>query len=114
MFQIHSKDSLTHLGPILHLPGLAQSSEAHEDGPSAEDREGERTRIVNMYEKRLAEMQRNHVDECQEIKERHNDKVESLLQKLSDVNNRLVKKDELIRTRNLGDCGKHCMLFIKG
>jgi hypothetical protein len=101
MFQIHSKDSLTHLGPLLHSPGLAQSSVAHEDVPTAEDREGERTRIVTMYEKRLEEMQRNHVDECQEMKERHNDKVESLLQKLSDVNNRLVKNDKLIRTRAL-------------
>ncbi|PNF14350.1 hypothetical protein B7P43_G05566 [Cryptotermes secundus] len=88
---IHSKDSLTHLGPLPHSPGLAQSSVAHEDGPTTEDREGERTRIVTMYEKRLEEMQRNHVDECQEMKERHNDKVESLLQKLSDVNNRFCE-----------------------
>jgi hypothetical protein len=41
-----------------------------------------------MYEKRLEEMQRSHVDECQEMKERHNNKVENLLQRLSDVNNR--------------------------
>ncbi|XP_069705692.1 protein quick-to-court isoform X1 [Periplaneta americana] len=85
---VHSKDSLTHLGPLPHSPSLAQSSATRKEGPAAEDREGERTRIVTMYEKRLEEMQRNHVDECQEMKERHNDKVENLLQRLSDVNNR--------------------------
>jgi hypothetical protein len=87
MLQVHSKDSLTHLGQLPQSPGLAQSV-AHIDGSTSEDREGERTRIVTMYEKRLEEMQRNHVGECQEMKERHNDKVESLLQRLSDVNNR--------------------------
>jgi len=88
---IHSKDSLTHLGQSPHSPGLAQPSVAHTDGSTSEDREGERTRIVTMYEKRLEEMQRNHVNECQEMKERHNDKVESLLQSLSDVNNRFCE-----------------------
>ncbi|XP_021932775.1 uncharacterized protein LOC110836184 isoform X2 [Zootermopsis nevadensis] len=87
-FSVHSKDSLTHLGQLLHSTCLAQSTVAHKDGPTAEDREGERTRIVTMYEKRLEEMQRNHVNECQVMKERHNDKVENLLQRLSDVNNR--------------------------
>lgn len=88
---VHSKDSLTHLGQSPHSPGLAESSVAHIDGSTSEDREGERTRIFAMYEKRLDEMQRNHVDECQEMKERHNDKVESLLQRLSDVNNRFCE-----------------------
>lgn len=93
--QVHSKDSLTHLGQLLHSTCLAQSTVAHKDGPTAEDREGERTRIVTMYEKRLEEMQRNHVNECQVMKERHNDKVENLLQRLSDVNNRLVNMTKL-------------------
>jgi hypothetical protein len=66
-----------------------------------------------MYEKRLEEMQRNHVDECQEMKERHNDKVESLLQKLSDVNNRLAKKDKCIAVRNVGYSVKYYRLFLK-
>jgi len=110
MLQIHSKDSLTHLGQSPHSPGLAQPSVAHTDGSTSEDREEERTRIVTMYEKRLEEMQRNHVNECQEMKERHNDKVESLLQSLSDVNNRLVNTMHMFQQSTW----KHYFLFIKG
>jgi len=114
MLQIHSKDSLTHLGQSPHSPGLAQSSVAHTDGSTSEDREGERTRIVTMYEKRLEEMQRNHVDECQEMKERHNDKVESLLQRLSDVNNRLVNTMLLFQQSTWYTSWKHYFLFKNG
>ena len=114
MLQIHSKDSLTHLGQSPYSPGLAQSSVAHTDGSTSEDREGERTRIVTMYEKRLEEMQRNHVDECQEMKERHNDKVESLLQRLCDVNNRFVNTINLFQQSIWYTMWKHYFLFIKG
>jgi hypothetical protein len=114
MLQVHSKDSLTHLGQSPHSPGLAESSVAHIDGSTSEDREGERTRIFAMYEKRLDEMQRNHVDECQEMKERHNDKVESLLQRLSDVNNRLVNTMNLFQQSIWYTIWKHYLLFIKG
>ncbi|KAJ9601349.1 hypothetical protein L9F63_000487, partial [Diploptera punctata] len=84
IIRVHSKDSLT----LPHSPAITQSIAACKDGAAGEDREGERTRIVTMYEKRMEEMQRNHIDECQELKERHNDKVETLLQRLSEVNNR--------------------------
>ena len=67
-----------------------------------------------MYEKRLEELQRNHVDECQEMKERHNDKVESLLQRLSDVNNRLVNVMNLFRQNILYAMWQQCLLFLKG
>ncbi|XP_046991444.1 protein quick-to-court [Schistocerca americana] len=82
------------------LPGsLADSGHFEDVGSSSgfslgrspaklDDREGERTRIVNMYERRLAELRRAHVDDVQDMKQRHNDKVEDLLQRLSDTNSR--------------------------
>jgi len=67
-----------------------------------------------MYEKRLEEMQRNHVDECQEMKERHNDKVENLLQRLSDVNNRLVNTMLRFQQTTWYTMWKHYFLFMNG
>nr|CAD7408352.1 unnamed protein product [Timema poppensis] len=48
---------------------------------AVEEREGE-------YELRLEKLLRNHSDQTRELKERHNDKVEELLMRLTDVNNR--------------------------
>ncbi|XP_066992581.2 protein quick-to-court isoform X2 [Anabrus simplex] len=39
-------------------------------------------------EKRLQDLQHSHIQECQDLKEKHNDRVDSLLQRLGDVNNR--------------------------
>ncbi|XP_014469007.1 PREDICTED: uncharacterized protein LOC106741459 isoform X3 [Dinoponera quadriceps] len=52
------------------------------------DRDDERRRLVNHYENRIEDMHRRHVDELQELKQKHNDKVESLLNQLSEVNTR--------------------------
>ena len=38
------------------------------------------------FEERLNEMKRNSINEYNELKERHNDRVESLLSKLSEAN----------------------------
>lgn len=38
------------------------------------------------YERREDQLKRNHMDEYHELKEKHNDRVESLLSKLSDAN----------------------------
>ncbi|XP_012235810.2 protein quick-to-court isoform X1 [Linepithema humile] len=48
----------------------------------------ERRRLVSHYEGRIEDMHRRHVDELQEVKQKHNDKVESLLNQLSEVNTR--------------------------
>ncbi|XP_012263440.1 protein quick-to-court isoform X2 [Athalia rosae] len=50
------------------------------------DRDEERRRIVNMYESRIEEMHRTHIDELQALKQKHNDKVENLLTQLSEIN----------------------------
>lgn len=52
------------------------------------DFDEERRSLIAYYEKKIEDMIRAHVGETQEIKKAHNDKVEALLQKLSDVNTR--------------------------
>ena len=52
------------------------------------DKDEERRKLVNLYENRIEEMHRRHVDELQELKQKHNDKVESLLNQLAEVNTR--------------------------
>lgn len=44
------------------------------DGSSPE-RDEERRRLVDHYESRIEEMHRRHIDEIQELKQKHNDKV---------------------------------------
>ncbi|KOX81048.1 hypothetical protein WN51_09973 [Melipona quadrifasciata] len=51
-------------------------------------RDEERRKLVNLYESRIEEMHRRHIDELQELKQKHNDKVESLLNQLAEVNTR--------------------------
>ncbi|KAF7996944.1 hypothetical protein HCN44_002590 [Aphidius gifuensis] len=46
--------------------------------------------IVENYESRIDEMQRAHIDELQDLKQKHNDKVESLLNQLSEINTQLL------------------------
>lgn len=43
--------------------------------PPSVDRDEERRRLVNHYENRIEDMHRRHVDELQELKQKHNDKV---------------------------------------
>lgn len=52
------------------------------------DFDEERRSLIAYYEKKIEDIIRTHVGETQEIKKLHNDKVESLLQKLADVNTR--------------------------
>ncbi|KAL6252093.1 hypothetical protein P5V15_015897 [Pogonomyrmex californicus] len=56
--------------------------------PTNAERDEERRRLVSHYESRIEDMHRRHVDELQELKQKHNDKVESLLNQLSEVNTR--------------------------
>lgn len=50
--------------------------------------EQEKQKLIEYYEKKIEDVIRAHVGETQEAKKEHNDKVEALLQKLADVNNR--------------------------
>lgn len=52
------------------------------------DGDEERRSLISYYEKKIEDIMRAHVGETQELKKQHNDKVESLLQKLADVNTR--------------------------
>ncbi|XP_045500535.1 protein quick-to-court isoform X1 [Colias croceus] len=54
----------------------------------AVDSDEERRNLISFYEKKVEDVMRAHVGETQEMKKAHNDKVEALLQKLSDVNTR--------------------------
>lgn len=95
---IHSKDSvyLPEVQPetinIAATPNKVaedSTSDAYST-PVAEtlERDEERRKLVNLYESRIEEMHRRHVDELQELKQKHNDKVESLLNQLAEVNTR--------------------------
>ncbi|XP_076383230.1 GRIP domain-containing protein quick-to-court isoform X3 [Megalopta genalis] len=93
---IHSKDSV-------YLPEVqpeainiaAAPNKVGEDNTSetsarsaTPDKDEERRKLVNLYETRIEEMHRRHIDELQELKQKHNDKVESLLNQLAEVNTR--------------------------
>lgn len=43
--------------------------------PTSAERDEERRRLVSHYEDRIEDMHRRHVDELQELKQKHNDKV---------------------------------------
>lgn len=45
--------------------------------PTSAERDEERRRLVSHYENRIEDMHRRHVDELQELKQKHNDKVKS-------------------------------------
>ena len=43
---------------------------------------------METYEQKLEELKRGNITEFQELKEKYNDRVESLLNKLEDANNK--------------------------
>lgn len=99
---VHSKDSGGPASEGAAVDGVSNVSTAsatlrdNDDGTTsfanttAETHEGveDRRRLVDDYESRIEELHRRHVDELQELKQKHNDKVESLLNQLSEVNTR--------------------------
>lgn len=46
--------------------------------PTNAERDEERRRLVSHYENRIEDMHRRHVDELQELKQKHNDKVSKI------------------------------------
>lgn len=73
---LHSKESIQ-----LHTHDACCMTEFNEH-------DAERRSLVEFYDKKLEDVMRSHFGETQDLKKAHNDKVEALLQKLSDVNNR--------------------------
>ncbi|CAG4942444.1 unnamed protein product [Parnassius apollo] len=53
-----------------------------------DDSDEERRNLIAYYEKKFEDYTRAHIGDTQDIKKAHNEKVEALLQKLSDVNTR--------------------------
>ncbi|KAK2580861.1 hypothetical protein KPH14_005936 [Odynerus spinipes] len=91
---VHSKDSVC-LPETVPEPSVDPPSNVEpKDGSrsvsvvDSPERDEERRRLVDHYESRIEEMHRRHIDEMQELKQKHNDKVESLLNQLSEVNTR--------------------------
>nr|XP_031848663.1 uncharacterized protein LOC116434066 [Nomia melanderi] len=93
---IHSKDSvyLPEVQPEVVIrtgtPGKVVEDNTSDTSArsTTPERDEERRKLVNLYETRIEEMHRRHVDELQELKQKHNDKVESLLNQLAEVNTR--------------------------
>lgn len=59
------------------VPSVAAVPEAIPAGPTVAERDEERRRLVSHYESRIEDMHRRHIDELQELKQKHNDKVKS-------------------------------------
>ncbi|KAL6448685.1 hypothetical protein ACFW04_000490 [Cataglyphis niger] len=92
---IHSKDSVCLPEPqpeiVISTVTEVQSSDIPDTisrTPTSIERDEERRRLVSHYENRIEDMHRRHIDELQDLKQKHNDKVESLLNQLSEVNTR--------------------------
>ena len=92
---VHSKDSVflpeaqqeTHAATTTKVQDES-ASEPFRSATETPERDEERRKLVNLYESRIEEMHRRHVDELQELKQKHNDKVESLLNQLAEINTR--------------------------
>ncbi|KYN30027.1 hypothetical protein ALC57_00537, partial [Trachymyrmex cornetzi] len=95
---VHSKDSvcLPESQPEITISTTTCTNTISNDiisdvspvAPTSVERDEERRRLVSHYENRIEDMHRRRVDELQELKQKHNDKVESLLNQLSEVNTR--------------------------
>ncbi|XP_012241864.1 uncharacterized protein LOC100749917 isoform X1 [Bombus impatiens] len=95
---VHSKDSVyipevqpesTHVTATPNtVPENSTSDTFVRSAAEIPERDEVRRKLVNLYESRIEEMHRRHVDELQELKQKHNDKVESLLNQLAEVNTR--------------------------
>lgn len=82
---VHSKDSvcLPEPQPEIRTTNVVQSSDIVPDTisitPTSIERDEERRRLVSHYENRIEDMHRRHVDELQDVKQKHNDKVKVIL-----------------------------------
>ncbi|VEN51818.1 unnamed protein product [Callosobruchus maculatus] len=98
---VHSKDSMLfddHRSPTRSRTADKSISTSFE----ATEIEAERSKLIMEYEKRLQELVRTHEEESYQLKQKHNDKVEELLQRITEINTRyweLVPELEAARER---------------
>ncbi|KAK5641765.1 hypothetical protein RI129_010312 [Pyrocoelia pectoralis] len=83
---VHSKESVIDENISPYKVKTADVGISVDLGPR--DLQSEHQRLIVEYERRLQELVRNHEEECHQMKRKHNDKVDELLQRLSDVNAR--------------------------
>lgn len=85
---VHSKESVV-LGEDSVSPFKVKTADI---GVSAnlgpKDAQSEQQRLVVEYERRLQDLVKTHENECYQMKQKHNNKVDELLQRLSEVNTR--------------------------
>ncbi|XP_066261474.1 protein quick-to-court-like isoform X1 [Euwallacea similis] len=83
---IHSNDEYTR-SPFKH-----KFVETCEKGCTAHmgvlDRSSEQSKLIMEYEKRIQELVRTHEEDTYHLKQKHNDKVEELLQRITEINAR--------------------------
>lgn len=79
---VHSKDSVCLPEPlpeiVISKTNVIQSSDIPDTistTPTSIERDEERRHMVSHYESRIEDMHRRHIDELQDIKQKHNDKV---------------------------------------
>ncbi|XP_018570332.1 myosin-9 isoform X2 [Anoplophora glabripennis] len=86
---VHSKDSV--LFDDHRSPYKSKAVETADKGTTANlsiDHDSEHTKIIMEYERRLQELVRTHEDESYQLKQKHNDKIEELLQRITEINTR--------------------------
>lgn len=100
--QIHLMDKLTTVNEMHssfadsgHFEDMTTSSIHSKDSYAApkllhkdNSFEHQREQLISMYEKRIEELIREHETEKQDVKRSHNDRIEALLQKLSECQTR--------------------------
>lgn len=88
---VHSKDSL-HLSELCHQSPCKRKIETADKATSVDlgpyEFDGEHHRLINEYEIRIQELVKTHEDESHLLKQKHNDKVEELLLRISEINAR--------------------------
>lgn len=80
---VHSKDSVCLPQPEITVSTATCATTVSNDTvldkspvtPTSGERDEERRQLVSHYEDRIEDMHRRHIDELQELKQKHNDKV---------------------------------------
>lgn len=86
---VHSKDSV--LFDDHRSPYKSKAVETSDKGTLANlsiDHDSEHTKLIMEYERRLQELVRTHEEESYQLKQKHNDKIEELLQRITEINTR--------------------------
>ncbi|XP_049826578.1 protein quick-to-court isoform X2 [Aethina tumida] len=88
---VHSKDSIL-FDDGNRSPFKTKLVETSDKGITANfdsfDHDSEHSKLIMEYEKRLQELVRTHEEESYHLKQKHNDKVEELLQRITEINAR--------------------------